>query len=53
MPIRFRLAIVIMVATGLAAALGGWIFVTTLGDRLHNSLVAELTARADAVSQQL
>jgi len=53
MPIRVRLAIVIMVATGLAAALGGWIFVTTLGDRLHNSLIAELTARADAVSQQL
>ena len=40
-------------STALAAAFGGLIFVTTLGHRLHNSLVAELTARADAVSQQL
>jgi len=53
MPIRLRLAFVIMVATALAASLGGWIFVATLGDRLHRSLVSELTARADAVSQQL
>ena len=53
MPIRVRPAIVIMIATALAAAFGGLIFVTTLGHRLHNSLVAELTARADAVSQQL
>ena len=53
MPIRVRLAIVIMLATGLTAALGRWISVRTLGDRLHTSLVAELTARADAVSHQL
>jgi two-component system OmpR family sensor kinase len=53
MPIRLRLAIVMVLATAAAASVGGWIFVTTLTDRLHNSLVAELQVRADTVSQQL
>jgi hypothetical protein len=51
--IRYRLAIVMMLATAVAVSLGGWIFVTTLSDRLHTSLRSELQARADAVSQQL
>jgi two-component system OmpR family sensor kinase len=51
--IRYRLAIVIMFATAAAVSLGGWIFVTTISDRLHESLHSELQARADAVSQQL
>lgn len=53
MPVRLRLAFVIMFATAVAASLGSWMFVTTLGDRLHNSLVAELQVRADSISQQL
>jgi hypothetical protein len=51
--IRQRLVIVLMLASAAAVSLGGWLFVTTLSDRLHASLRSELQARADVVSQQL
>ena len=53
MPIRWRLAVVVMVAAAVAASVGGWVFVSTLSSRLHDSLVAELQVRADTLSQQL
>jgi two-component system, OmpR family, sensor kinase len=52
-PIRLRLAVVVMAAAAVAASVGGWVFVSTLSSRLHDSLVAELQARADTLSQQL
>src|SRR5580693_4559805 len=53
MPIRIRLALVLALATALAFAIGGWLFVGALSDNLRQSLLSELHARADAVSQQL
>jgi signal transduction histidine kinase len=53
MPVRLRLAIVLAVATAVAAALGGWVFVSALSGGLRGSLVAELQTRAGTVSQQL
>ena len=53
MPIRWRLALVVVVAAAVAAAVGGWLFVSTLSSRLHDSLVAELQVRAETLSQQL
>jgi heavy metal sensor kinase len=52
-PIRLRLAIIFAAAAAVAAALGGWIFVGTLSNSLHSSLMAELQTRAGTVSQQL
>jgi two-component system OmpR family sensor kinase len=52
-PIRWRLALVVVVAAAVAASVGGWLFVSTLSSRLHDSLVAELQVRADTLSQQL
>src|SRR5580692_5814065 len=53
MPIRIRLALALALATALAFAIGGWLFVGALSDNLRQSLLGELHARADAVSQQL
>lgn len=53
MSIRLRLALVVMAAAAVVASVGGWVFVSTLSSRLHDSLVAELQARADTLSQQL
>jgi two-component system OmpR family sensor kinase len=53
MPIRIRLALILALATALAFTVGGWLFVGALSDNLRQSLLAELHARAGAVSQQL
>ena len=53
MPIRTRLALILALATALAFAMGGWLFVGALSDNLRQSLLGELHTRADAVSQQL
>ena len=53
MPIRLRLAIVFGVASALAVALGGWVFVSALSGGLRGSMIAELQTRAGTVSQQL
>lgn len=53
MPIRIRLALILALGTAVAFALGGWLFVSVLSDNLRHSLLTDLHAQADAVSQQL
>jgi two-component system OmpR family sensor kinase len=52
-PVRLRLALLFALATVVATAVGGVLFVNTLSNGLRNSVLSSLEVRAAAIAQQL